>query len=61
MVPLVLSKINSQHKKKALNVEAVMEEHPHIIERVHLYNQTLYVDEYIIRFPINVDEKFMNN
>ena len=57
MVPLVLSKINFQaKKKKALKVEAIMEEHPHIIERVHLYIQpnSLCIDrnEYISRAAI---------
>ena len=53
MVTLVMFKINSQAQKKTLKVEAVMEEHPRIIERVHLYNQPNSLcknrDEYISR------------
>ena len=47
--------------KKALKVEAVMEEHPHIIERVHLYIQPNSLckdrEEYISRAVMNVGEK----
>ena len=61
MVPLVLSIINCQAQKKALKVEVVMEEHPHIIERVHLYihPNSLCKDrnEYISRAAMNVGGK----
>ena len=44
MVPPILSKINSQAQKKALKVEAVVEEHPHIIlrESTSILKQILY-------------------
>ena len=52
MVTLILSKTNSHAQKKALKIEVVMEEHPHIIERFHLYIQPSSPckdrDEYIL-------------